>query len=111
MLRRGARHGSTKERAPSRQGAYYEACVKRLGSSRLRWMVGTALGAVVALPVADARADEGDACLDSSAIGQKLEKDGKLIEARERFAQCANDRCAPDTVAECTRSADRVDEA
>jgi hypothetical protein len=85
--------------------------VKRLGSSRLRWMVGTALGAVVALPVADARADEGDACLDSSAIGQKLEKDGKLIEARERFAQCANDRCAPDTVAECTRSADRVDEA
>jgi hypothetical protein len=85
--------------------------VKRLGSSPLRWILGTALGAVAAMPLLDARADEGDACLDSSATGQKLEKDGKLIEAHLRFAQCANDRCAPDTVAECTRWADRVDDA
>jgi hypothetical protein len=64
---------------------------------------------VLALP-ALARAQE-DACLTTPVDGQKLQRAGRLLEARERFRACSSKNCPPEVVEDCTRWARDVEEA
>jgi hypothetical protein len=54
-------------------------------------------------------AEEG--CFASAADGQKLEKAGKLVEARAQFALCARAKCPAEVASTCSSFLRRVDEA
>lgn len=73
------------------------------------------LVALVALatagPPAIARADDADACLQAPVEGQKLQREGKLLRARERFAACARQTCPAEIVQDCTRWTRQVEDA
>jgi hypothetical protein len=56
---------------------------------------------VLALP-STARAQE-DACLTTPVDGQKLQRAGRLLEARERFLACSSKTCPAEVVEDCTR--------
>jgi hypothetical protein len=66
--------------------------------------VFVALAAGVALagwsPLAKA---DGDACLAAPVEGQQLQRAGKLVAARDRFASCARKTCPAEIVQDCTR--------
>ena len=66
--------------------------------------------AIVAAPAA-ARADDADACLQAPVDGQKLQREGKLLRARERFAACARQTCPAEIVQDCTRWTRQVEDA
>jgi hypothetical protein len=67
--------------------------------------------ALLAWPASEARSDESDECLKAPVDGQQLQRDGKLIDAHDRFVQCASKSCPPEIVQDCTRWAREVDEA
>jgi hypothetical protein len=57
------------------------------------------------------RAQRPDPCFTAPVEGQELQKQGKLLEARSRFAVCAHDTCPREIVQDCTRWSREVDEA
>jgi hypothetical protein len=57
-----------------------------------------------------ARAD-GDACMSAPVEGQKLQRAGKLLDARARFAACAQKSCPAEIVQDCTRWSQDVSSA
>jgi hypothetical protein len=57
------------------------------------------------------RADETDPCLSAPVDGQKLQKAGKLLAARDKFTACARNTCPGEIVQDCTRWAGEVDAA
>jgi hypothetical protein len=59
--------------------------------------------------VAEARA--ADVCLSAPVEGQKLQRAGSLLRARERFAQCAQKACPPQIVQDCTQWVQDVEHA
>jgi hypothetical protein len=67
--------------------------------------------ATLAFGAAAARADEPDPCLTVPVDGQRLQRAGKLLEARERFDACARRTCPAEIVADCVRWAQEVREA
>jgi hypothetical protein len=58
---------------------------------------------------AEARA--ADVCLSAPVEGQKLQRAGSLLRARERFAQCAQKACPAQIVQDCTRWVQDVERA
>jgi len=69
--------------------------------------------AVVALLFAPgiAAAETSDACVSATVEGQKLQRAGKLVAARERFATCARAECPADIVSRCAGWAQSVADA
>lgn len=57
--------------------------------------------AVAALLLAG-KASAADACLDAPVQGQKLQRAGRLLAAREKFAACAQKACPAEIVRDCT---------
>ena len=57
------------------------------------------MGVALLLATGDARAD---ACLDAPVQGQKLQRSGKLMAARDKFALCAQKACPGEIVRDCT---------
>lgn len=75
--------------------------------TRRGWAVGPAtagalLGALLA-PATAIADPQADACYSAPVDGQTLQRAGKLLEARERFAGCARTSCPPEIVADCSR--------
>lgn len=69
-------------------------------------LLAVALGATVAASSPSANADRsapGDPCLTAPVEGQKLRKDGKLRDARDRFAICSRNACPKEIVPHCMR--------
>lgn len=64
----------------------------------VRW----ALASVVLLVSAPSLADEKDACADAHIQGQTSRRDGKLLDAKERFSQCADESCPELVRKDCT---------
>ncbi len=58
-----------------------------------------AMGVALLLATGDARAD---ACMDAPVQGQKLQRSGKLMAARDKFALCAQKSCPGEIVRDCT---------
>ncbi len=54
----------------------------------------------------DVRAD--DACMTAPVQGQQLQRAGKLLAARQRFAACARKACPAEIVQDCTQWAQQV---
>ena len=54
---------------------------------------------------------DGDPCLVAPVDGQKLQRAGKLLEARERFEVCAVKSCPSEIVDSCVRWMKQVDDA
>jgi hypothetical protein len=69
-----------------------------------------ALVAVLFAP-AFAAAETSDACVSATVEGQKLQRAGKLVAARERFATCARAECPADIVSRCAGWAQSVADA
>lgn len=65
-------------------------------------LVALAVGATLAGWSPRAKAD-GDACLAAPVEGQQLQRAGKLLAARDRFASCARKTCPAEIVQDCTR--------
>jgi len=57
------------------------------------------MGVALLLATGDARAD---ACMDAPVQGQKLQRSGKLMAARDKFALCAQKACPGEIVRDCT---------
>ncbi len=71
------------------------------------------LGAAVAIALYSpfAVAQRPDPCLTAPVEGQKLQKAGKLLEAREQFGICARASCPTEIVHDCIEWARTVDNA
>jgi hypothetical protein len=52
--------------------------------------------------VARARADTPQPCFDAALQGQKLERDGRLLEARAQYQTCAQASCPETVTKQCT---------
>ena len=52
-----------------------------------------------------------DRCLMAPVEGQKLQKAGKLLDARDRYATCATNACPAEVVEDCMRWMRQVDDA
>jgi hypothetical protein len=59
----------------------------------------------------EARADEADECLSAPVEGQKLQRAGKLLEARERFRACALRACPTVIIHDCDQWTKTVNDA
>jgi hypothetical protein len=59
----------------------------------LRGLAAAAVGVACGFPVGRAHADDLAACSDAAEKGQELRDSHRLIEARERFRECANSAC------------------
>ncbi len=57
----------------------------------------------------DARADDG--CMSAPVKGQQLQRAGRLLAARERFAACARKGCPAEIVQDCTQWVQQVSSA
>ena len=75
---------------------------RRLSSTGLVFLL-------VGVSAAEARA--ADVCLSAPVEGQKLQRAGSLLRARERFAQCAQKTCPPQIVQDCTQWVQDVEHA
>jgi len=71
----------------------------------LPWVLVAAFCSVSANAFAD------DVCLTAPVDGQKLQRAGKLLRARERFTQCARNSCPGAIVQDCTQWEQTVDRA
>jgi hypothetical protein len=70
-----------------------------------------ALSVGASLVAGTSRADDPrQACLDAAEQGQALEKDGKLISAREAFGRCAAQECPGLVRRDCTQWLAEVDD-
>jgi hypothetical protein len=58
-----------------------------------------------------AQAQSTGACFEAPVEGQKFERAGKLTAARALFETCSRNTCPAEIVEDCTRWAQRVDEA
>jgi hypothetical protein len=58
-----------------------------------------------------ARADSPDVCVAATVEGQKLQRAGKLVEARDRYVTCARAECPEDIVSRCATWAQGVIDA
>jgi hypothetical protein len=58
-----------------------------------------------------ARADTIEACASSAEAGQRLERDGRLVEARASFVSCAASRCPKEVASLCDGLLTRVEAA
>jgi hypothetical protein len=56
-----------------------------------------------------ARADATDRCLKATVEGQKLQRAGRLVAARESFLTCASPECPAEVVSRCEHWAQGVD--
>jgi hypothetical protein len=72
---------------------------------------GATLGLALALVGSEGSAQRSDPCFTAPLDGQKLQKDGRLLEARVRFSACARNTCPVEIVTDCARWARDVDEA
>jgi hypothetical protein len=61
------------------------------------------LGLSALARAAAAEPPQQDACFSAPVEAQKLQRDGRLLEARERFAACARNTCPPEIVTDCAR--------
>ena len=77
--------------------------VRRFSSPAL---VAIASCAALAAWGSDVRAD--DACMTAPVQGQQLQRAGKLLAARDRFAACARKTCPAEIVQDCTQWAQQV---
>jgi hypothetical protein len=77
---------------------------------RRRWVAAVACLAMTPLMSSAAAPKPDDACLTSPVEGQKLRRVDKLLDAHERFAQCARRTCPARIVQECTRWLHEVDD-
>lgn len=68
----------------------------------MRMGAGVPWAAAVAVLLAAGRAGAADACLDAPVQGQKLQRSGKLLAARDKFALCAQKSCPGEIVRDCT---------
>jgi hypothetical protein len=75
-----------------------------------RVLSAAALAAFLVATPRAARADAGDVCLSAPVEGQKLQKAGRLLQARERFATCASQSCPTIIIHDCGRWLHEVDE-
>jgi hypothetical protein len=62
----------------------------------------SALAGVMLLVSAPAFADEKDTCADAHIQGQTSRRDGELLDAKERFLECADARCPELVKKDCT---------
>jgi hypothetical protein len=60
------------------------------------------------LPAA-ARADTIEACADAAEAGQRLEREGRLVESRASLLACADARCPKEVASLCERLLTEVD--
>jgi hypothetical protein len=67
------------------------------------------LCAAVLLVATGARA--ADPCMSAPVEGQKLQRAGKLLQALDRFGQCARNSCPREIVQDCTGWAEAVEHA
>jgi hypothetical protein len=78
----------------------------------MRSVLALAVAAVAVLGFeGSARAGETDVCLAAPVEGQKLQRAGKLVAARERFVTCARPECPADIVSHCERWAREVSQS
>jgi len=77
---------------------------------RRRWVAAVACLALTPLVSSAAPPKVDDACLTSPVEGQKLRRVDKLLDAHERFTQCARRTCPARIVQECTRWLHEVDD-
>lgn len=68
------------------------------------------VGFVLLAQAAQAAPPTVEQCLDASERGQRLESEGKLSAAMDRFAVCASTACPAPVRVSCTRSAQQVAE-
>ena len=73
-------------------------------------LVACAMTAALASTV-PARGAGADRCLTAPVEGQKLQKAGKLLDARDRYATCATNACPAEVVEDCMRWMRQVDDA
>ena len=79
--------------------------------ARLSTLVAVAMTAALASSGATARGAGSDRCLAAPLEGQKLQKAGKLLDARDRYASCATNTCPAEVVEDCMRWLRQVDDA
>ncbi len=82
----------------------------RIGASAVPWLAFAhawlgSPGAVRADPA------PADACFSAPVEAQRLQRDGKLIQARALYASCARNACPPEIVKDCARWMTDVDAA
>ncbi|HEX8790117.1 MAG TPA: hypothetical protein VF765_04140 [Polyangiaceae bacterium] len=66
---------------------------------------------LVSLLPAAARADTIEACAAAAEAGQKLQREGRLVESRASFVACADARCPREVASLCDRLLTEVDSA
>jgi hypothetical protein len=77
----------------------------------MRRLVPLAIGALALFASSRARAQSEEECLKSPVDGQKLQRAGKLLDARERFRMCARSACPAEIVRDCTQWSRAVEDA
>jgi hypothetical protein len=82
--------------------------VKSLARSFM--LLGFGASAVI-VGASPAHAQRSDPCLAAPVEGQRLQRAGRLVDARERFAICARNTCPQEIVQDCTRWLRDVEEA
>lgn len=81
-----------------------------------RGLLALALASSMGLAVgrfgaASADSAPADPCFSAPVEGQKLQREGRLIEARDRFASCARNTCPAEIVTDCSRWMSEVEAA
>jgi hypothetical protein len=79
-------------------------------TDRLSLLVAVAVASAGGSSISTARADGSDRCLAAPVEGQKLQRAGKLLDARDRFATCATNTCPAEVVENCMRWLRQVDD-
>jgi hypothetical protein len=74
-------------------------------------VVACAAALVAASFSREVRGKEPNPCLTAPVEGQQLQKAGKLIEARDRYATCSLNTCPAEVVEDCMRWVRLVDDA
>ncbi len=75
-----------------------------------RFLMATCVASAGLAPASSARADVVDECIAAAVSGQKFEREGRLLLARDRFARCARLECPANVVQDCTGWTARLDE-
>ncbi len=66
---------------------------------------------IAALLPSVAKADTIEACASAAEAGQKLQREGRLVESRASFVACADPRCPREVASLCDRLLTEVDAA
>jgi hypothetical protein len=73
--------------------------------------IGLAAALATTILVAQTSAWADDECMNAPVEAQKLQKSGKLLEARARFLTCARPTCPAEIVRDCTQWVHDVEQA